>query len=192
MDGRDLHGRRPGQPRAGRGAQPGLSRPGQVRRDHRPDRGDHGRLSVRPDRGRGRSGAIVRQLGGQPGPGRVRALGDRPDRADRRGVPRSAIPTCRSSAFPRAPAASLRAYARETGVDAIGLDETVDPAWASARAARRPAGAGQSRSAGADRRRRGACRARSQRILDAFAGRPHIFNLGHGIQQTRRSRMSSS
>jgi uroporphyrinogen decarboxylase len=22
------------------------------------------------------------------------------------------------------------------------------------------------------------------RILDAFAGRPHIFNLGHGIQQT--------
>ena len=37
---------------------------------------------------------------------------------------------CRSSAFPRAPAESSRAYARETGVDAIGLDETVDPVWA--------------------------------------------------------------
>ncbi len=24
---------------------------------------------------------------------------------------------------------------------------------------------------------------RSQRILDALAGRPHIFNLGHGILQ---------
>jgi uroporphyrinogen decarboxylase len=24
----------------------------------------------------------------------------------------------------------------------------------------------------------------TMRILDAFAGRPHIFNLGHGIQQT--------
>jgi uroporphyrinogen decarboxylase len=24
----------------------------------------------------------------------------------------------------------------------------------------------------------------ARRILDAFSGRPHIFNLGHGIQQT--------
>ena len=43
--------------------------------------GDDDRLSVRPDRGRGRGGAIVRQLGRQPCAGRVRALGDRADRA---------------------------------------------------------------------------------------------------------------
>ena len=136
VDGRHLHGRRPGQPRAGRGAAPGLSRSRQIRRDHRPDRGGHGRLSVRPDRGRGRGGAIVRQLVGQPRPGRVRALGDRADRAASSTASGRAIPTSRSSAFPRAPAASLRAYARETGVDAIGLDETVDPAWAQPRTAR--------------------------------------------------------
>jgi uroporphyrinogen decarboxylase len=29
-----------------------------------------------------------------------------------------------------------------------------------------------------------ALRASVERILDAFADRPHIFNLGHGIQQT--------
>ena len=134
--------------------------------------------------GRGRRGAIVRQLVGQPRPRRVRALGDRPDRADRRRAFARAIPTRRSSAFPRARAASLRAYAAETGVDAIGLDETVDPAWANRELPAGPAGPGQSRSARADRRRRRRWPTRSQRILDAFAGRPHIFNLGHGIQQT--------
>ena len=51
------------------------------------------------------------------------------------------------------------------------------------RASGRHACPGQSRSVGADRRRRGAAQRRG-RILDAFAGRPHIFNLGHGIQQT--------
>ena len=44
--------------------------PGKLRRDPRPDRDGDGRLSVRPDRGRGRCGAIVRQLVGQPGAGR--------------------------------------------------------------------------------------------------------------------------
>ena len=29
-----------------------------------------------------------------------------------------------------------------------------------------------------------ALRSATRRILDAFADRPHIFNLGHGIQQT--------
>ena len=32
--------------------------------------------------------------------------------------------------FPKGAGGKLGAYARETGVDAIGLDETVDPAWA--------------------------------------------------------------
>jgi uroporphyrinogen decarboxylase len=34
--------------------------------------------------------------------------------------------------FPKGAGAKLPAYARETGVAAIGLDETVDPHWAHA------------------------------------------------------------
>ena len=33
--------------------------------------------------------------------------------------------------FPKGAGGKLAAYARETGVDAVGLDETVDPAWAN-------------------------------------------------------------
>ena len=33
--------------------------------------------------------------------------------------------------FPKGAGGKLPAYARETEVDAIGLDETVDPAWAA-------------------------------------------------------------
>jgi len=85
--------------------------------------------------------------------------------------------------FPKGAGGKLRAYADETGANAIGLDETVDPGWA---ARELPAGlavqgnldplaliAGGAALEGA-----------VKRILDAFADRPHIFNLGHGIQQT--------
>src|SRR3546814_1407445 len=34
--------------------------------------------------------------------------------------------------FPKGAGGKLRAYADETGVDAVGIDETVDPAWADA------------------------------------------------------------
>ena len=85
--------------------------------------------------------------------------------------------------FPKGAGGKLRAYASETGVDAIGLDETVDPAWA---ARELPAGLPVQGNldplaliAGGE-----ALRSATRRILDAFAGRPHIFNLGHGIQQT--------
>jgi uroporphyrinogen decarboxylase len=84
--------------------------------------------------------------------------------------------------FPKGAGGKLGAYARGTGVDAIGLDETVDPAWADREL---PPGlpvqgnldplaliAGGEQLASA-----------SRRILDALAGRPHIFNLGHGILQ---------
>src|SRR3546814_11587741 len=33
--------------------------------------------------------------------------------------------------FPKGAGAKLAAYARETGVSAIGLDETIDPIWAN-------------------------------------------------------------
>ena len=82
--------------------------------------------------------------------------------------------------FPKGAGGKLPAYARETGADAIGLDETVDPVWADKSL---PAGlpvqgnldplalitGGTVLDAGITS------------IVAAFADRPHIFNLGHGI-----------
>jgi uroporphyrinogen decarboxylase len=84
--------------------------------------------------------------------------------------------------FPKGAGGKLVAYARETGVSAIGLDETVDPIWA---ACELPADLPVQGNldplallAGGEALTNGV-----RRILDAFAGRPHIFNLGHGILQ---------
>ena len=84
--------------------------------------------------------------------------------------------------FPKGAGEKLPAYARETGVDAIGVDETIDPEWAA-------------RGLPADMPVQGnldpllllagsnALEARIRTILDAFAHRPHVFNLGHGIDR---------
>ena len=85
--------------------------------------------------------------------------------------------------FPKGAGGKLRAYAGETGVDAIGLDETVDPVWADRELPRDLPVQGNldplALIAGG-----AALGSATKRILDAFAARPHIFNLGHGIQQT--------
>ena len=82
--------------------------------------------------------------------------------------------------FPKGAGASLPAYARETGVDALGLDETVSPEWA---AGALPDGLPLQGNldpvallAGGS-----ALESAAERILSAFEGRPHVFNLGHGI-----------
>lgn len=82
--------------------------------------------------------------------------------------------------FPKGAGGKLATYARETGVDALGLDETVDPVWADSilppglpvqgnldPLALRTGGAALENAVAA--------------VLAALAGRPHIFNLGHGI-----------
>jgi len=82
--------------------------------------------------------------------------------------------------FPKGIGEKLPLYARETQVDALGIDETIDPEWADAAL---PAGlpvqgnldplallAGGEAQANA-----------VNRIRAAFSKRPHIFNLGHGI-----------
>lgn len=84
--------------------------------------------------------------------------------------------------FPKGAGSKLAAYAGETGVNAIGLDETVDPLWAAKELpAALPVQGNLDPLAliagGAD------LKSAVKRILDAFAGRPHIFNLGHGILQ---------
>ena len=82
--------------------------------------------------------------------------------------------------FPKGAGAKLTAYAKETGADAIGLDETVDPLWAH-------------KNLPADLPLQGnldplalisggeALEKSVKHILHVFEDRPHIFNLGHGI-----------
>ena len=84
--------------------------------------------------------------------------------------------------FPKGAGAKLAAYAAETGVDAVGLDETVDPAWADAML---PPGMPVQGNidplaliAGGE-----ALSSSIARLRAAFDERPHILNLGHGILQ---------
>ena len=84
--------------------------------------------------------------------------------------------------FPKGAGGKLSAYARETGVSALGLDETVDPLWAAKELPVNLPLQGNLDplvliADGKD------LRSGVKRILDAFAGRAHIFNLGHGILQ---------
>ena len=82
--------------------------------------------------------------------------------------------------FPKGAGAKLAAYARETGIDAVGLDETIDPEWAAAILPPELPVQGNldplALIAGGE-----ALEKAVARILSAFAERPHIFNLGHGI-----------
>src|SRR5690348_4343953 len=84
--------------------------------------------------------------------------------------------------FPKGAGGKLAAYARTTGVSAIGLDETVDPEWAARELPEHLPVQGNldplALLAGGEALKNGV-----RRILDAFTGRPHIFNLGHGILQ---------
>jgi uroporphyrinogen decarboxylase len=84
--------------------------------------------------------------------------------------------------FPKGAGGKLGAYARDTGVDAIGIDETVDPAWAAAELPESLPVQGNldplALIAGG-----AALESAVQRIISAFEGRPHVFNLGHGILQ---------
>ena len=84
--------------------------------------------------------------------------------------------------FPKGAGGKLAAYARETGVDAVGLDETVDPAWAVKELPETLPVQGNldplALLAGGD-----ALSDAVGRILDVLRERPHIFNLGHGILQ---------
>lgn len=84
--------------------------------------------------------------------------------------------------FPKGAGEKLPAYARETGVHAVGIDETIDPVWA---AHELPAGMPVQGNldpllllAGGPELER-----QTHRVLEAFADRPHVFNLGHGIGQ---------
>lgn len=82
--------------------------------------------------------------------------------------------------FPKGAGAKLTAYAEGTAVDAIGLDETVDPHWANAVLPKHLPVQGNldplALIAGGEALESGVAN-----ILSAFRERPHVFNLGHGI-----------
>lgn len=82
--------------------------------------------------------------------------------------------------FPKGIGEKLPVYARETAVDAMGIDETIDPVWADATLPKAMPVQGNldplALIAGG-----AALDASIARIRAAFNGRPHIFNLGHGI-----------
>ena len=84
--------------------------------------------------------------------------------------------------FPKGAGAKLPAYARETGVDAVGLDETLNPAWAHQSLPQGMPVQGNLdpllvEAGGA------ALPERVRAIVESFEDRPHVFNLGHGIGQ---------
>ena len=93
---------------------------------------------------------------------------------------RDARPNTPIIGFPKGAGAKLPRYAAETGVDALGVDETIDPLWADDAL---PAGLPVQGNldpllliAGGER-----LAVRIATIRAAFSRRPHIFNLGHGI-----------
>jgi uroporphyrinogen decarboxylase len=82
--------------------------------------------------------------------------------------------------FPRLAGSQLAAYARAAGLDAVGMDTATDPAWAAAAIDRTIALQGNLDPlllvAGGE-----ALAEEALGLMAALRGRPHIFNLGHGI-----------
>jgi uroporphyrinogen decarboxylase len=82
--------------------------------------------------------------------------------------------------FPRGSGPAIPVYCADTSVDGLSLDESIDPAWAVQAVPPSVVLQGnmdpQFVVAGGP-----AMLAEADRILQAFEGRPHIFNLGHGL-----------
>ncbi len=93
---------------------------------------------------------------------------------------RAAAPEAPIIAFPRGAATKLARFADLDGLSAVGLDAAVDPAAAAAALPARLALQGNldpiALLAGGRALEEGV-----ERVLQGFAGRAHIFNLGHGI-----------
>ena len=82
--------------------------------------------------------------------------------------------------FPRGAGSFYRRYARETGVTAVALDTGLDPEWVKTILPEDMPVQGHLDPA-ALRAGGEALDSEVDRIISAWRGRPHIFNLGHGI-----------
>jgi uroporphyrinogen decarboxylase len=93
---------------------------------------------------------------------------------------RAAVPGARIIGFPKGAGTRLGDYARRTGVDAVAIDWTVPM-----NQARRMVAEGTALQGNLDPLRLvvggSALDEATEAILAAMEGRPHIFNLGHGI-----------
>jgi len=93
---------------------------------------------------------------------------------------RARHPGLRLIGFPRQAGASLIAYAEGAGVDAVGLDTAVPPAWAAEALPRTVTLQGNldplALVAGGE-----ALREETEVVLEAMGRRPWVFNLGHGV-----------
>ena len=93
---------------------------------------------------------------------------------------RKEIPDAPIIGFPRGAAGMVGAYAAGTGVDMLGLDFAMPVAFADAAL---PAPLGVQGNLDPLRLVAGGAQmeARALQIIEGFRGRPHVFNLGHGI-----------
>ena len=92
---------------------------------------------------------------------------------------RKLVPNAPVIGFPRGAAGNLPAYAKATGVNVLGLDYATPLGFA----AELPTGLGVQGNLDPLRLLAGGEQMdnRVREIVAAFRGRPHIFNLGHGI-----------
>ncbi|MBD0865149.1 MAG: uroporphyrinogen decarboxylase [Rhodobacteraceae bacterium] len=82
--------------------------------------------------------------------------------------------------FPREAGEKYAGFARQTGVDCVALDNSVDPVWAAKHV--QVDGCVQGNLAASHMVTGGAALVKQTRaIVAALSGGPHIFNLGHGI-----------
>mgnify|MGYP003384579151 CR=1 FL=1 len=95
---------------------------------------------------------------------------------------RARVPGAVVIGFPKGAGAKLVDYAAQTGVDAVGLDETLDPVWVNKVLPPEMPVQGNldplALVTGGP-----VLEAAIDRVLAAFPERPHVFNLGHGILQ---------
>jgi uroporphyrinogen decarboxylase len=93
---------------------------------------------------------------------------------------RTAHPGVPVIGFPRGAGAMYADYLAATGVEGCGLDTAVDPAWAAAALQPRCCVQGNLDPlllvVGGE-----ALERETRAVVEAFAGGPHVFNLGHGI-----------
>ncbi len=93
---------------------------------------------------------------------------------------KAADPDVRVIAFPRGAATLYARYARAEGIDGLGIDHTLERAWAKTELQPHCTVQGNldpiALLAGGDH-----MRDQAEAILDSFADGPFVFNLGHGI-----------
>jgi uroporphyrinogen decarboxylase len=83
-------------------------------------------------------------------------------------------------AFPREAGSGYIGFAQKTGADCVAIDNSVTPEWAAANV--QTTGCVQGNLAPEHMVTGGDALVReTRRVVDAFRGGPHIFNLGHGI-----------